>query len=267
MSLEQDKEYICNNIIDELEDNKYFIMIYKPNINKKEKEEIIKKLKDDLFPFDDEKDYKEDVIRIFGKKFVKHNKNKCKIIYNNKKFKLKEYLHEIDNNYNHNINEIKLKINGINNIVDFTVMFHGCIHLLSVSESNNDIQKCISIDIFNDNNSNSSLYEEQESDNINELNNIDINYEFTDSFYYGINISSFENISSISKEGNNNNSGNSDGKMDFIEASSTNNNKSKNMRGMFSGCYSLISLPDISKWNTYNVKYILNESFNCLNKI
>ena len=37
MSLEQDKDYICNNIIDEEEDNKYFIMIYKPNINKKEK--------------------------------------------------------------------------------------------------------------------------------------------------------------------------------------------------------------------------------------
>ena len=148
MSLEQDKEYICNNIIDELEDNKYFIMIYKPNINKKEKEEIIKKLKDDLFPFDDEKDYKEDVIRIFGKYFVKHNKNKCKIIYNNKKYKLKEYLNEIDNNYNHNINEIKLKLTGINKIIDFSDMFHGCIHLLSVSESNNDIQQCISIDIL-----------------------------------------------------------------------------------------------------------------------
>ena len=126
MSLEQDKEYICNNIIDELEDNKYFIMIYKPNINKKEKEEIIKKLKENGFPFDDEKDYKEDVIRIFGKDFVKQNKNKCKIIYNNKKFKLKEYLHEIDNNYNHNINEIKLKLTGINKIIDFSDMFHGC---------------------------------------------------------------------------------------------------------------------------------------------
>ena len=143
MSLEQDKEYICNNIIDKEENNKYFIMIYKPNINKKEKEEIIKKFKKFHFPFDDEKDYKEDVIRIFEKKFVKHNKNKCKIIYNNKKYKLKEYLHEIDNNYNHNINEIKLKLTGINNIVNFSNLFHGCIHLLSVSESKNDIQQYI----------------------------------------------------------------------------------------------------------------------------
>ena len=78
-------------------------MIYKPNINEKEKQEMINKFKKFHFPFDDEKDYKEDVIRIFGKKFIKHNKNKCKIIYNNKKYKLKEYLNEIDNNYNHNI--------------------------------------------------------------------------------------------------------------------------------------------------------------------
>ena len=84
MSLEQDKDYICNNIIDKEENNKYFIMIYKPNINKKEKQEIIEKFKDYLFPFDDEKDYKEDAIRIFGKDFVKQNKNNCKIIYNNK---------------------------------------------------------------------------------------------------------------------------------------------------------------------------------------
>ena len=27
----------------------------------------------------------------------------------------------------------------------------------------------------------------------------------------------------------------------------------KNMYGMFGGCESLSSLPDISKWNTYNV--------------
>ena len=233
MSLEQDKEYICNNIIDELEDNKYFIMIYKPNINEKEKEEIIKKLKEDNFRFDDEKDYKEDVIRIFGKDFVKQNKNNCKIIYNNKKYKLKEYLHEIDNNYNHNINEIKLKLTGINKIIDFTDMFHGCIHLLSVSESNNNIQQYINNNIFNDNNSNSSLFEEQISDNINELNNIDINYEFTDSFYYGSIISSFENISSISKVRNNYNSKNCKTILNCYRETSINFNKIKDISCMF----------------------------------
>ena len=90
MSSEKYKDYINNNMIDKEEDNKYFILIYKLNI--KEKQEIIKKLKEDGFPFDDNKDYKDDVIRLFGNKFVKQNKNNCKIIYNNKKYKLKEYL-------------------------------------------------------------------------------------------------------------------------------------------------------------------------------
>ena len=48
-------------------------------------------------------------------------------------------------------------------------------------------------------------YYEQKSDNINKRTNIDINYELNDSFdlYYGCNITtSFENISSLSKERN-----------------------------------------------------------------
>ena len=133
MSEEEGKDYICNNMTDEEEEHKYFIMIYILNIDKEEKQKIIKKFQEVHFPFDDEKDYKEDVIRILGKDFVKQNKNNCKIIYNNKKYKLKEYLNEIDDNYNHNNKEIKLKIIGINNITDFTDMFHGCFHLLSAS--------------------------------------------------------------------------------------------------------------------------------------
>ena len=218
-------------------------------------------MKEDGFPFDDNKDYKDGVIRLFGYNFVKQNKNNCKIIYNNKKYKLKEYLNEIDNNYNHNINEIKLKLTGINNITDFTDMFHGCIHLLSVSESENEkIKQRIYIDIFNDNNSNSSLFEEQNSENINNRSiNIDINYEFNDSFdlCYGSIISSLENISSISKEVNNYNSINSDNNMDFIQVSSTNNNKIKCIILIFSGCFSLISIPNISKWDISNVTNML----------
>ena len=46
--------------------------------------------------------------------------------------------------------------------MDFSDMLYGCFHLLSVSESENDnIKQNIYIDIFNYNNSNSSLFEEQ----------------------------------------------------------------------------------------------------------
>ena len=51
------------------------------------------------------------------------------------------------------------------------------------------------------------------------------------------------------------------------DISKWNTSNVNDMSGMFSGCYSLISLPDISKWKTNIDKDILNESFNCLNKI
>jgi len=256
MSQEEGKDYIGNKTTDDQEDHKYFTMIYKLNIDKIEKQKIIKKYKEGGFPFDDEKDYKEDVIRILGKDFVKQNKNNCKIIYNNKKYKLKEFLNEIDDNYNHNNKEIKLKIIGINNIIDFSDMFHGCFHLLSVSESKiENIQEYISQsnDIFNDNNSYSSLLDETKTkDTIEEIKII--NYENNNLFdlFYGC-ISSFENISSISKNEENYNSTNIENEINCIEVSSTNKNKIKYMGRMFSGCYSLISLPDLSKWNTSNV--------------
>ncbi len=41
------------------------------------------------------------------------NKGKCEIIYKNKQFELKEYLEDIDKNYNKNLIKLKLKINNI----------------------------------------------------------------------------------------------------------------------------------------------------------
>ena len=61
-------------------------MIYKPNENKKEKKEKKKEFKEDhAFIFDDEKEYNDDVLRIFGKYFYfKNAKYKKK---KNRKFK------------------------------------------------------------------------------------------------------------------------------------------------------------------------------------
>ena len=109
-----------------------FEIIYKPNENKKEKIEKIKNLKKQFnFFLDTDKEYSGDVLRIFGKKFVKHNKNKCILIYNNKKYELKEYFEEIDNNYK-NKDIIKIKLYGINNISDMSRIFYGCYYLTSV---------------------------------------------------------------------------------------------------------------------------------------
>ena len=59
-------------------------------------------------------------IKLFHSEFVKRNKDKCKIIYNEKEYDLMEYF-KFDNNYNHNSNKIQLRIN--NNITDISYMF------------------------------------------------------------------------------------------------------------------------------------------------
>ena len=280
MSSEQNNEILSKDIIDNsYKNNKYFKMIYKPIKNKKEKKKIIKKMIDeDGFIFNDEKEIKENIIRIFGKYFIKQNKNKCYIIYNNKKYKLEEYFNLIDNDYNYNIKEIKVKLIGINNITN----------MFSMSESNNEtIQQndYHSYDIYS--NIYLSLFEDIKENEFNEIyNNIEINYELNE-----INKGSFnfydEYNTSILKPGNNilNNSENI---LNFHQTSSANINKIKNMNHMFSGCISLkslpdlskldtskvttmgcvfngckslVSLPDISKWNTINVSNI-NKMFN-----
>ena len=62
----QQENSITNNIIDE---NIYFEIIYKINQNK---------------------------TKIFDNKFIYKNKDKCKIIYKNKVYELKEYFENID---------------------------------------------------------------------------------------------------------------------------------------------------------------------------
>ena len=47
----------------------------------------------------DEKNEKK--VKIFDAVFIYKNIDKCKIIYRNKKYELKEYFEDIDINYNH----------------------------------------------------------------------------------------------------------------------------------------------------------------------
>ena len=111
-------------------------MIYKPNENKDEKKEKLKEFKNiKNLPVIDDKEYSGDVIRILDKYFIKNNKNKGKLIYKNKKYELKEFFEEIDNNYKDK-DIIKLKLYGINNISDMSRMLYGYYHLSSFSEIN-----------------------------------------------------------------------------------------------------------------------------------
>ena len=264
MSFEQKYKYIGLNLMEKPNKiDKYFIMIYKPNENKKEKKDKMKKFREEIgFLLDDEKEYTEDVIRIFGKYFVEQNKKKYKIIYNNKKYKLKEYFDEIDKYYNPKIKEMKIKLIGINRITNMKEMFYGCVHLTSLSESKNDGAK--SSEIFNDYILNSSLFEDIIEMKIKEeyLNNMNIieelNEKYIDSndLYNGCTLSSLGQISSIENNFSSNykKSLNLNFKTQYLQTeSSLFFNNIKNISLMFSGCISLISLSDLSKWNTSNV--------------
>ena len=67
--------------------------------------------------------HKKKEIKIFDETFIKNNKKYCKIIYNEKIYKLKEYFEDIDKKYKDEIG-ITLEIN--NNISNLSKMFNGC---------------------------------------------------------------------------------------------------------------------------------------------
>ena len=76
-----------------------------------------------------------ELMKILGKEFIKNNRNKCKIIYKNKIYELKEYFEDIDNNYNH-MDLIKFKLIFIHNIIDMSYEFYNCNSLISILVKN-----------------------------------------------------------------------------------------------------------------------------------
>ena len=75
----------------------------------------------------------EEKVRIFGKNFVNKNIDKCKIIYKEREYELKEYFEGIDYNYD-NKEEFEIKLKGIANITNMSGMFSGCYSLLSLPD-------------------------------------------------------------------------------------------------------------------------------------
>ena len=65
-------------------------------------------------------------IRLFGNKFVKINKNKCKIITNGHLEELKEFINNIDIK---NQKLFKIKLISLDNVNDLTEMFYDCQYL------------------------------------------------------------------------------------------------------------------------------------------
>ena len=182
-----------------------------------------------------------DEIKIFGKKFVDKNKDKCKIIYNLDKFDLNEYF-KIDNKDNQSyILKIQLTINK--NITDLSCMFHECESLISIKDiSNLDNSNTISLNkSFSEYDSNYSLVKSNCSSETG-------NKGFYDDSPTFSRIRSNTNTSDLTGINDIIHNDNIILKQMFYNVT--------NMSFMFYGCSSLISLPDISKWDTKNVIFM-----------
>ena len=153
-----DSQEVISIINNNNEENIYFKMIYKINLKG---------------------------TRIFSAKFINENKNKCKILYKNKEYELKEFFEEIDN-YDKNKEEISFILRINKNITDISHMFYECEALLSITDISN-------INIFNN----------MDTLNLNNANNKDELFDENvqnkeDEFY-----KDFDHISSISTITNN----------------------------------------------------------------
>ena len=88
-----------------------------------------------------EKDEGYRYIKIFGSEFVKNNKNKCKMVIDNKEYEIAEKY----NTENYTKHELKIKLKGIDKVTNMSEMFYGRSSLSSMP----DISKWITNNITN----------------------------------------------------------------------------------------------------------------------
>ena len=174
---------------------------------------------------------KDNKIKIFGKNFVNNNKNKCKILCNNKIYELNEYF-DISNYSNKN-NILEIKLQGINNITDASYMFHECNSLSSLS----DLSKW---DVSIVTNMSHMFYECQllylpDISNWNVINVTNMNSMF--GWCYKL--------------------------KSLPDISNWNINNVKDISSIFCCCFDLSSLPDISKWDINNINSMFQMFSNC----
>ena len=184
----------------------------------------------------------EDKIKIFGDEFVGNNENKFSIIYKDNIFPLRTYFLINDINKEDKENKkFEILLLELEDILDRSYMFEDCESLIIFNKfeiNNNEIsdkqdgkEKYLYSEDSEDINKNNDFY----PDNIDEsIINEDI---ITNSFKLNLNnfLSEYNKVRIVK--------GNCYSCL-------------KNMSYMFYGCSSLISLPDISKWNTKNVNYM-----------
>ena len=234
-------------------------------------------------------------LKILGKTFVKNNRNKAKLIIENKKYNLKDF------NKLNNFKKSELKIDILlrQDISNISYMFNKCESLLEILMKNNIQNKEINYNFSeiekNKNNFEYNIYKIDENkgtlyeglgdikfySEYSEISEKEVSSE-TESMYFEIDNLQINNkseemiceIESSSSLGNNlklNNIidmsylfNNCKSLSSLSGIAKWNTNKVEDMSAMFNNCISLSSLPDISKWNTNNVINIKKMFNNCL---
>ena len=162
-------------------------------------------------------------IKIFGENFVKNNKDLCKLYIFGEEYELCSYFNKKEIRLNKD--KLKIKLRGINNVIDLSGMFEECSSLLSLP----DISKW--------NTSNNIINMRKMFYGCSSL--LSLPPEFSN-----LNTSNVEDMSLLF--------GNCSSLTSLPDISKWNTTNVKNIGGIFSGCHSLTSLSDISKWNTTN---------------
>ena len=214
-----------------------------------------------------QKKYRKIKVRIFGKKFVKNNKDKAKIIFNGNEYELKEYFEDFI--HDEDKYEIRLTLRIFEDIFDLSYMFSDCDSLYlfpddgKIEERINNCQISNSIESENNNNFNTKTNVILKKNSLELLNTSKVNKM---SFMFN-ECNSLISLPDISKWDTSRVTdmyfmfSGCNSLISLPDISKWDTSKVTNMYFMFSGCNSLISLPDISKWDTSKVnemKYMFN---------
>ena len=190
--------------------------------------------------------------RIFGNTFVKNNKNKLKLVFNNR---LIPFIDIIDFK---NDEKQKIKLIELKKLSDLSFMFDGCNSLIEFSESSKNVQARTKEKIVDE------ILEKKlfiMKDDIQTQKDIIYQSFFFRgnreikpiSFFYELDKGDIKNMKALFRGCTS---------LSFLpDISKWNTNKIEDMSYMFSDCESLLLLPDISKWNinrVTNMSYLFN---------
>jgi len=171
-------------------------------------------------------------VKIFGKDFVKNNKNKTKIIYEDTEYELQEEFN-LDKTFIQK-DMLVIKLKGISYITDMSYMFNNCNSLIDLPD----------ISTWNINKVKDMSYMFYDCSSLKKLPDIS-----------GLNTQNIKNMSYLFY--------NCKSLISLPDLSNWNTSNVTNMSGMFYKCLSLQSLPDLSRWDTSNVNKMSYMFYSC----